>query len=59
MGEIIPFPCSKVPFPVLKIFPTYFRILRSYNHHIPKVFFDLRKQMTLACLASQYRTELG
>ena len=32
MGEIIPFPVSE----------TYLRTLGSYEHHVPKVFFDLR-----------------
>ena len=36
MGEIIPFPTSKIAFPVSE---TYFRILGSYEHHVPKDFF--------------------
>ena len=32
MGEIIPFPVSE----------TYFRILGSYEHHVPEEFFDTR-----------------
>ena len=34
MGEILPFPVSE----------SYFRMLGSYEHHIPEEFFDSRSE---------------
>ena len=36
MGEIIPFPFSKIPFPVSE---TWFGILESYENHVLTDFF--------------------
>ena len=39
IGEIIPIPVSKIPFPVSKIFSTYFGILGSNEPNISREFF--------------------
>ena len=36
MGEIIPFPVWKIPFPVSE---TFFRILLPNEYHVPKEVF--------------------